>query len=1036
MAAVFGGQSSRASTPTVPVPAAALSIQTSVQGKPRPIGWGTGMLAGNLIYLNDFTPVLIANYSTPAQQSAGKGGRAGTQAAQPTYAWVYYVNVNISLGEGVVADFLSFTGDGMVQSHYADNTGGGNRFYGTQDQLPFGGTASMHPDKALAYRGEAYLAYSPMYLGEKTSVPNFTFEVRWSISGFSSTFPLDANARDIVRDFLTNEHYGVPGFTTDMLGDDSSYWAFCQTYGLAMSPILTDQTEASQFLQTIMQATYSELVWSGGKLRPIPYGEFYANGNGAEFFPNNTPDYDLSVDDFLPLQGGTTSGSGSVPVGISRKPAQDRINRVRIEFLDRSNIYTPAEIDHKDEADIVMTRERPSDVRTMHFFKNAFSASQSVSLQLQREQVVCTYSFTLPKKFIRIEIMDLIRLPLDEFDLADEPVVVRIKEIEENDDYSLTFTAEDYFGASGAATIPRQTASLSIPDFNADPGPLNTPAIFEPPDELGGGLFVFAAVSGQSTNWGGADVYVSTDDVNYTKAGRVLGPSRMGVTTNDLPTGFPSLTGTTVDTTNVLGVDLSSSKGELAPGTQADMLAGNTASYISGADGAGEIIAYQDVTLTAANQYNLSTLHRGAYGSAIIDHPAGSQFVRVDGRVVRIPFDQTRIGQNVYIKFVSFNVWGGGAQTIDAVGAYPYKITGSALTSALPSIASTWAVFKASFDEIWWEEISDFRSGIRYIIKKGESFAAALQVGDVAHPPFTAFGEGTYWIIAYYISPVGTIAYSETPASLSLVGNMLVDNVILTSDQQAEGWTGTRTNLDIAGTFPAQTLVLSLPDVFALTDAFAPADIFTLPQDALSGVYEIPSSDVVDVGYLGRCNINVTWNAAGVPIGSDILTVEDFLAAPDILSASYSANVTSFVEICVSADGSTFSSWQRFVPGMYVGRKFKLRVTLATNDPRITAVLLAFKVQISVEPRTDHYRVNATAGTNTITFRPEGAASDAGFNGGPNGQTVPYWTASWSQSAGDIFVVTALSLTSISFQILNGGTPVARSGVNVDVQGY
>jgi hypothetical protein len=503
MSVLFGGAAARANNTTTSLGApAALTIQTSIQGKPRAIGWGTGMIAGNLIDLTDFTPYVVANYTSNPATSAGKGFGRSAQSSQPTYSYVYYANVLIGLAEGPIANVISFSGDGMNQSTFGDGDAGGYNFWGDQTQLPFSTFETLHPDRALAYRGLAYIAYAPMYLGANTNIPNFQYEVIFaSYTGMGSDFPLDTNPADINYDFLTNIYYGVPGWDGSMVGDRTSYRNFCQAMGLAMSPILADQTEAASFLSSIMQATYAEFCWSNAQLQMIPYGEVPVTAHGATYTPNTTPVYFLAISDFQPLQGGSSAIPGT-PVGFRRKASDEIINNVKIEWLDRSQIYSPAEIDHKDEASIVSSFERPSDVRQNHFFKLKDAAAMSASLQLLREQVVGTYYFTLNKTFILLDLMDLVTLPLDEFGITEEPVTVRIKEIQENSDYTLSFTCEEFFGATTAPLYTRQGALHDVPDFNVDPGVINPPVIFEVPQaaDKTGMLNIYAAVSGVDTN--------------------------------------------------------------------------------------------------------------------------------------------------------------------------------------------------------------------------------------------------------------------------------------------------------------------------------------------------------------------------------------------------------------------------------------------------------------------------------------------------------------------------------------------------------
>jgi hypothetical protein len=89
-----------------------------------------------------------------------------------------------------------------------------------------------------------------------------------------------------------------------------------------------------------------------------------------------------------------------------------------------------------------------------------------------------------------------------------------------------------------------------------------------------------------------------------------------------------------------------------------------------------ELIAYQTATLTAASKYDLTTLYRGAYGSAIIDHPAGTPFARLDGSIGRFSYPNSLVGQTIYLKFPSINIVGGGLQNLSSVPAYPYTVKG------------------------------------------------------------------------------------------------------------------------------------------------------------------------------------------------------------------------------------------------------------------------------------------------------------------------------------------------------------------------
>jgi hypothetical protein len=98
----------------------------------------------------------------------------------------------------------------------------------------------------------------------------------------------------------------------------------------------------------------------------------------------------------------------------------------------------------------------------------------------------------------------------------------------------------------------------------------------------------------------------------------------------------------------------------------------------------------------------------------------------------------------------------------------------------------------------------------------------------------------------------------------------------------------------------------------------------------------------------------------------------------------------------------------------------------------------AFNYTVQLPSRIDHYQgLSVPAGGLTITFARDNAPSTpAPFNGGPGLSTLPYWSVSWQAQSGDTFTITNLSLDHLTIQFFNGGSPVARSGVNVDVEGF
>ncbi len=779
----------------------------------------------------------------------------------------------------------------------------------------------------------------------------------------------------------------------------------------------------------------------------------------ASYVPNTTPIYDFTLDDFLPNQGSIGQGvaAGNSPVIVVRKPRDQMLNNIQVRYLDRDNTYNPVLIEHKDEASIVAYgRERPSGIKQLDFFCVASAAQQSAVLQLIRQQIARTFQWTVGRHFMLIlELMALATVTDSGQGLFEQPV--RIIEIQENSDFSITVTAEEYLGTVSAPEYGSQPTSPYEINYNADPGSINAPLIFEPTDELAGGLQIWGAVSGANeATWGGCYVWASFEPTGpFSRVGEIIGPARMGLLTADLPAVAVNPVGATIDQGNTLAVDLTESAGVLSSGTVADAIALNTRCYVG-----GEIVAYATATLTGTDKYSLTYLVRGAYGTetAIVDHPSGTPFARLDGQIFQLPYAQNQIGQTVYLKFQSFNTYQGGLQNLANVAAYPYLITGSALASPLPNVTNLRTVFdqQTGFTELDWDEVADFRLP-KYEIRSGSSSAAAMTLGTVAHPPFRVPGDGEYWVAAVCQPVAGLVVYSENWESVTIAGAIITQNIILTIDLQALNWPGTFTGgAGIDGGLNA----IRTGGGNILTDAniLTTADILNYGAgSSLSGTY-YPLGTFLDIGYVANASVSIKYQPTGVPVGQNVLAIGNILTTPDILGSASTAYIDNYPIIHIAtvlggdlyslgdlyaypdlyaASDPTWGAWQKFTPGTYQVRFLDFGFVLSTIDPSTISYDLQFKITITIPARVDTYAsTTSNSADTTITFQPTGAASTAAFNGGAGPSGLPAIT--WgivNGAAGDDFIITALSLSAISFKIVNGGSRVVRN-LNLFAEGY
>ena len=617
-----------------------------------------------------------------AHNGGGGGGGKGTG----TYD--YSVSTAIGICEGPVANVMSIFGNNAVDYlapqivseavpsgttvTSGTSTYNSTTFLGNYAQQPWSRFTSAYGYPSPAYRGLAYISMMPLNLGTTNALPNFTFEVLFGINSDIPSFGPDANPADVIYDILTNANYGLPGFPAICIGDLTNLRTYCRSSGLLISPVVTDSKSANSMMQEILDGLGVEARWSGGVLDFIPYAETTTSNYGYTFTPVMTPVYALTDDDFIVGSSGSGSSNDGSPIVIHRKRAADLYNVTRVEYLDRSQSYNPAIAEQSDAASInFYGRQRIADVKQMHFFADSRAATTSAAIQLQRAQVSTTYTFALGQQYILLDPMDIVTLTHAAAGLDNQ--AVRITEIQEQTDRSLLITAEEVFGTVSAPRFGHQAAAGFQPNANSDPGSINTPYIFEAPWQITGAYEISVALSGQNTAiWGGANIYVSYDNLNYKFVGEAVGNARHGVLTAAIASIASGANGEAVtDTVNPLKVALTQSKTALVSGSAIDMESLNTACFVG-----GEVIAYRDAVLTGAAAYTLSPLKRGGYGSVISAHQAGDPFARLDGSIFTFGYDDTRVGSTLYIKFQSFNIYGGGAVPLDTLQPSIYTIKG------------------------------------------------------------------------------------------------------------------------------------------------------------------------------------------------------------------------------------------------------------------------------------------------------------------------------------------------------------------------
>jgi len=973
-----------------------LQTQTSSYGGVVVLVFGATRVAPNIIWYGDF----LAIPHTTKTKSGGKGGGSANTA---TTTYTYQTAVALGLCQGICTKI------GTVWKAKAQTTlaaEGFTFFNGAYGQAAWSYLVTNHPTQAIRYSGTCYIAADALDLADSADLPNYTFEIFGLAQNGISSGP-DALPRDIVTLLTTNAYWGagLPSALLDASMTQFNNW--CKATGMVMSPAYSEAKPCAEHIQDILTLTSSAWVWYGGIYTIIPYAEVAVSGNGTTFTPALTPEYDLTDDDFL-------TDPGNDPIKLKRKRPSDAYNSVKLEYLLRSNQYNSEVVETKNQAAIDQYGLRPMSTTQAHQFCLTQAALQSAHYMLLRESYLNTYEFSVGWKFILLDPMDIITITDTKMGIIRQPV--RILEITEDDQGRLAMVVEELLTnqATGAVFAEPQGTRYSV-DYNVAPGPINIPIMFEPPLALlstGVQLEIWCGVSGVNPNtWGGCNVWVSYDGDTYQEIqDRVVGSSNMGVTTATLASFTRAAVGNTLDTIHTLAVDVTKGNGTLLSGTAQDAQNLATLCYVG-----GELIAYQTATLTGSHKYNLTYLIRGAYSSTIASHAAGTNFMRLDQSIIRVPVNTENIGRQIYLKFQGFNIYGGAIEDLADVPAYTYTPTGAALASALANPTNVTTAFVANILQITWDPIVDLRSPIDYEVRKGATFANSQVLGrtDSTHG-FPAHGDGTYWISAHYRAPTGLDIYSFNPPSIDIVGADITQNIIASWDEGATGWSGTLTSMVKDG------LTIELQgagDLLSSSDWLAETDLL-FGGVVSSGYYEAPAGHIITLAAVNTCPILMAWEVFGVSLSSDFLDIADFLGNPDFLGAQFNAEVSVQPQVSLSQDGVTYAAWINWNPGSYTFLTVKARILVSTLNPAVNAIVGSWQWGVDVPDLIQSaFGVPILAAGSTITFPKK-----------YNLATPAVSVTILDRQTGDVDVLTEANINAsgFTFQVLNGGVGVAR----------
>lgn len=747
MSGLFGGGGQTIASSETPL--AGFNIQTSAFGKPVPLLFGRNRISGNLLWYGDFTAI---PHTTSSSASGGKGGGGGITTSNTTYT--YQTSFALGLNEGPAASINAY----WVDKEYHADASVFTKFLGTYSQSAWSYLSSAHPTEALAYRGTAYVAAAAYDLGSSAGLGNHSFDVTGLLPYAAGTID-GADPRDIITALLTSVHYGS-GFPIGYLGSWAQYSAWCVASDVFLSPAYETQQEARQAINDLIQLTNAGIFFSEGLLKIVPFSDTAATAHGITYTPNIDPAYELTDDDFLDLEQ---------PVRVMRTPNADAYNQVQIEFLDGASQYNIAIASAQDQASIEIHGLRPMDTIVAHQITDAATARMVAQLILQRAMYTRNvYEFKIGWRYARLEPCDYVTLTDARLELAAVPV--RVLSVEEDESGALTINAED--APAGIHSSPLYTppgGSGYVVDFSVAPGNVVAPAFFEvPATQALSGLAVGIAVTGNSIDWGGCEIWGSNDGTSYAYVGQVAGGARYGT----IGSGITAAVG------QAPRVTLVGNGGQILSGSASDAANLSTLALID-----NEFVAYTGSALVAANVYDVTLAVRGAHNTVAAAHSGSAPFIRVDDAVAYSDgLDLDMIDKTIYFKFLSYNRYGGGRQQLADVSAYPYTVTGVMAKLAPPSASNVAVTAGVNSVFVTWTNPADMSKVDRTEILRGTTavLADAVVISSVRGPAgmysdYVGVGGTTFY---YWIRQINKQGYPTAAIGGVSVASIVIDTTI------------------------------------------------------------------------------------------------------------------------------------------------------------------------------------------------------------------------------------------------------------------
>lgn len=468
----------------------------------------------------------------------------------------------------------------------------------------------------------------------------------------------------IIYEIMTNAVFGL-GISAASI-DTVSYQAaldYCQLQEFKLSAQYRREEPALRHIERLLETYAGYLIISDGKIK---FGLKTDLVSGV-----SDPIRTIDNDHLLIEQ------EGEAPVTITKGAAADTFNKVRVNFIDRSLDYKQNQVEISDEVDQDLTGIRMREFPPIYVMSEKFARTIASRTLWGNRYARDTFAFKLGWKDADLEPGDVVTLVDSHYAFMDEGIDVRINQwIERSRGVFEILATEEV-----AEIATNSQGALNISSASIAPGPGPIPNVLEqwvyelPFKYQVSDSVIYASYAPDALAFGG-NVYSSPDGITFARIETITPMPLSGILLTDLQNNdlfvengveivlLPNSDWAVGSETFVYSTTL----GEVSAATRA---VGGGLLWVG-----SEMLSYEGVNLISQNRYKFNRVYRGWGGTHIHDHSSGDRFSKHGSGIFAVPYNETQIGQALWVKVAPMNFAGLEAD-LSSITAVQYSIQGT-----------------------------------------------------------------------------------------------------------------------------------------------------------------------------------------------------------------------------------------------------------------------------------------------------------------------------------------------------------------------